>query len=95
MYPECPHCSSTLSRKNGHDSQGRQKRRCNNCYKEWIEGGRLKVRTGRPCYYCGKPMMKMGFKYGIQYYECCGQRQNDKQLDEAAFKGWYNEDDIT
>lgn len=89
MNPPCPHCDSKVVVKNGHKATGEQKYICRSCYKQWHEGSRLKIPRGRQCYYCGKTMAKYGSSRGVQYYTCCGIRQNDDTLDRQEVKFYW------
>lgn len=39
MKKNCPHCSSKNTKKNGHTHYGKQNNQCNDCGRQFVEGG--------------------------------------------------------
>jgi len=39
MKQECPHCRSKNTKKNGHTHYGKQNNQCNDCNRQFVEGG--------------------------------------------------------
>ena len=72
MNPPCPECKSFMTAKDGKKKTGVQRYRCQSCKKRFQDKYKpARVRTGKPCYYCGKPTQKHGRKKdGERRYRC-------------------------